>query len=184
MREGATNGSGSGYEDSAPVGPVASNVPTVSGFTPTSGFTGSTVIVNGSALDSTSHVQFGSLSASFTVVSPAQIEVTVPNGAKKAKLTITTAHGSVTPKAKFIPTFGITSFTPLSGATGAKVTIKGEGFTPSSAVQFAGVPASSVTYVSAKKLKVLVPAGAGTGPITVTNEAPAGTVSSAASFTP
>ncbi len=184
VREGAFNGSGSGYEDSAPVGPVASNVPTVSSFSPTSGFTGSTVIVNGTALDSTSQVQLGSLAAAFTVISPAQIEVTVPNGAKKGRLTVTTAHGSVTPKTKFVPTFGITSFAPLSAAAGARVTIKGEGFTPSSSVQFDGVSAASVTYFSAKKLRAIVPAGAGTGPITVTNETPAGTVSSATLFTP
>src|SRR5581483_11261035 len=184
VREGAGNGAGSGYEDSAPVGPVASDVPTVTGFSPTSGFTGSTILVHGTALDSTSSVQLGALAASFVVVSPAQLEVTVPDGAKKGKLTITTAHGSVTPKTKFTPTFGVTSFSPLSGAAGARIAIKGEGFTPSSSVEFAGVPAASVTYVSAKKLKVIVPAGAGTGPITVTNESPAGTVSSAASFTP
>jgi hypothetical protein len=184
VREAAFNESGSGYEDSATVGPVASDVPTVSGFSPTSGFTGSTILVNGTALDSTTSVQLGTLPAAFTVISPAQIEVTVPNGAKKAKLTVTTAHGSATPKTKFTPTFGIASFAPLSAATGARVTIKGEGFTPSSSVQFDGVPAASVTYMSAKKLRVLVPAGAGTGPITVSNESPAGTVSSAASFTP
>jgi hypothetical protein len=184
VREGATNGTGSGYEDSAPVGPVASNVPTISSFSPTSGFTGSTLVVKGTALDSTTQVALGTLAAAFTVISPVQIEVTVPNGAKKAKLTVTTAHGSVTPKTKFVPTFGITSFSPLSAAAGARVTIKGEGFTPSSSVQFDGVPAASVTYMSAKKLRVLVPAGAGTGPITVTNESPAGMVSSAASFTP
>jgi hypothetical protein len=184
VREGAFNSTGSGYEDSAPVGPVASDVPTVSSFSPTSGFTGSTVIVKGTALDSTGSVFVGSLAAAFTVISPVEVEVTVPNGAKKGRLTITTAHGTVTPKTKFLPTFGITSFAPLSAAVGARVTIKGEGFTPSSSVQFDGVPAASVVYLSAKKLRAYVPAGAGTGPITVTNETPPGVVSSAASFTP
>jgi hypothetical protein len=184
VREGAFNGAGSGYEDSAPVGTVVSNVPTVSGFSPTSGFTGSTLLVKGTALDSTTQVQLGALSAAFTVVSPTLLEVTVPNGAKKARLTVTTAHGTATPKTKFTPTFGITSFAPLSAAAGARVTIKGEGFTPSASVQFDGVPAASVTYLSAKKLRAIVPAGAGTGPVTVTNETPPGTVSSAVSFTP
>ncbi len=184
VREGAFNEAGSGYETSAPVGPVASDVPTVSSIGPTSGFTGSTVLVKGTALDSTTQVQLGSLTAAFNIVSPTLLEVTVPNGAKKAGFTITTAHGSVSPKTKFVPTFGITSFAPLSAAPGARVTIKGEGFTPSASVQFDGVPAASVTYMSAKKLRVIVPSGEGTGPITVTNETPAGTVTSAASFTP
>jgi hypothetical protein len=112
------------------------------------------------------------------------LEVTVPNGAKKGRLTVTTAHGTATPKTKFVPTFGITSFAPLSAAAGARVTIKGEGFTPSSSVRFDGVPAASVTYLSAKKLRAIVPSGEGTGPITVTNDTPPGTVSSAISFTP
>jgi hypothetical protein len=184
VREGAFNETGSGYEDSAPVGPVASDIPSIASFSPTSGFTGSTVLIKGSALDSTAKVQFGSLSATFTIVSPTLLEATVPNGSKKAKVSVTTAHGSVTTKAKFTPTFAITHFSPLSAAAGAKVTIKGVGFTPSSSVTFEGVPAASVTYVSAKKLKVIVPVGAGTGPITVTNESPPGSVTSAAVFTP
>ena len=184
IREGAFNATGGGYEDSAAVGPVASNVPTVTSFSPTSGFTGSTVQIKGTALDTTTQVLFGSSPAAFTVISPVLLEVTVPNGTKKSKLTVTTPNGSVTPKTKFEPTFGITSFKPLSAAAGAKVSIKGEGFTPNSSVSFDGVPAASVTYVSAKKLKVIVPAGAGTGPITVTNETPPGTVTSALDFTP
>jgi hypothetical protein len=184
LREGAFNPTGSGYEDSVPIGPVASDVPTVTGFSPASGFTGSTVLVKGTALDSTAKVLFGASQASFTIVSPVLLEVTVPNGAKKSKVTVTTAHGSVTTKAKFTPTFGIASFSPLSAAAGRKVSIKGEGFTPSSSVTFDGVPAAAVTYVSAKKLKVIVPEGAGAGPISVTNESPPGTVTSAQVFTP
>ncbi len=185
VREGASNSAGSGYEDSAAIGPVVSNVPTVSSFSPASGLTGSTVIVKGNALDSTSQVLLGSLAASFTVVSPTTLELTVPNGTKKGKITVTTPHGSVTGNAKFTATFSITAFSPQSAAAGARVTIKGVGFTPSSAVSFAGTPAASVTYVNKKKLRAIVPAGAGAGPVTVTNtEAPAGTVSSAGPFTP
>jgi hypothetical protein len=185
VREGAFNGSGSGYEVSARVGPVASNVPSISSFSPTSGSTGSTVIVKGNALDSTSHVTIGNLAAAFTAVSPTTLEVTVPNGLKKGKLAVTTAFGGATSKVKFTATFSITGFKPQSAAAGAKVTIKGLGFTPSSTVSFAGTPAASVTYNSAKKLTAFVPVGAGSGPITVTNtEAPAGTVSSAGAFTP
>jgi hypothetical protein len=51
-------------------------------------------------------------------------------------------------------------------------------------VSFNGTAAQTVTYVSSKELKVIVPAGASTGKLTVTNtEAPSGTVSSASSFT-
>jgi hypothetical protein len=55
--------------------------------------------------------------------------------------------------------------------------------TSSSSVAFDGVPAGSVSLISASKLKAAVPAGAGSGPITVTNTAaPAGSVSSAGAF--
>jgi hypothetical protein len=81
-------------------------------------------------------------------------------------------------------TLSITSFKPLSGRPGKSVTIKGTGFNASSTVSFDGVRAS-VKSVSANKLKVKVPAGAGTGPISVTNtSAPVGTVYSASSFKP
>ncbi len=185
VREGAFNASGSGYEDAIPVGPVASDVPQVTSWGPSTGITGSTIVVDGSALDSTSEVLVGKVSAQFTIVSPAELEVTVPDGAYKGRLTVKTAHGTVKPKGKFVASLSIRGFSPLSAAAGATVTIKGIGFTPTSTVSFGGTPAASVTYSSKKKLKAVVPAGAGAGPITVTNtEAPAGTVASAASFTP
>ena len=69
------------------------------------------------------------------------------------------------------------------GAAGKSVAVKGVGFTPSSHVAFDGTPAASVSYVSASKLLATVPAGASSGPLTVTNSAaPVGAVSSAASF--
>ncbi|HXB17137.1 MAG TPA: IPT/TIG domain-containing protein [Solirubrobacteraceae bacterium] len=185
LREGAFNTTGSSYEDSAAVGPVASDVPSVSGFSPSSAITGSTMIVTGSALDSTSQVKVGALDAAFAVVSPTELEVTVPDGASKGKVLVTTAHGSATTKSKFTATFSITSFAPQPAAAGSKVTIKGIGFTPSSTVSFDGTPAAAVSYLSPKKLKAVVPGGIGTGPITVTNTvSPAGTVSSPGSFTP
>ncbi len=183
VRETAHNTIGPGSADSATVGPVTSDVPAISGLGSSSGITGSTLIVNGSALDTATKVELGKLEAAFAVISPGQLDVTVPNGAKSGKISVTTSHGSVTGKPKFTVTFSITAFKPTSGA-GASVSIKGTGFTPSSTVAFDGTPAV-VSSESAKKLKVTVPAGAATGPITVTNTtAPAGTVTSAANFTP
>jgi hypothetical protein len=156
----------------------------VTGFTPASGITGSTVLVEGAALDSATAVSLAGLPASFTVVSPAKLEVTVPDGAFKGKVAVTTPGGTATAKKKFSATFTIRSFTPGSGAAGTSVTIKGVGFSSSSQVSFDGTPAT-VLSGSAKKLKVRVPAGAGNGPITITNSAaPAGTISSASAFTP
>jgi len=74
----------------------------------------------------------------------------------------------------------ITSFTPASGPVGTSVTISGTNFTGATAVLFNGASAS-FTVASATTITATVPAGATSGPISVTTSA--GTASSAASFT-
>ena len=77
----------------------------------------------------------------------------------------------------------IVEFTPNSGAVGTSVTIYGTGFSPVSAqntVKFNGVTAA-VQSASETQLVATVPAGATTGPISVTS--PAGTATSAVPFT-
>jgi hypothetical protein len=163
---------------------AVAEAPKISGISPGSGITGSTVTIEGGGLAGTDEVQFGSLPARFTVLSSTRVEAVVPNGAKKAAISLTTPGGSATSKAKFAPTLSISSFTPQAGAPGRSVTIKGVGFNALTSVSFAGVRAQVQTE-SPKKLKVTVPAGASAGPIAVTNmAAPLGTVYSASSFTP
>jgi subtilase family serine protease len=183
VRETAHNSLGSGSADSAVIQTIVSNVPSIAGFNPTSGITGSTFTVTGTGFDTTNEVQLGKLTASFTVIAPTKLEVTIPDGAANGKLAVITAHGSTTSKAKFTVTLAIKSF--KASGKGTEVTIKGTGFNSSSTVAFGGVQAASVTVSSKSKIKATVPAGAMAGPITVTNTvAPVGTVSSAASFTP
>jgi hypothetical protein len=158
-------------------------VPAISGFTPSSGITGSSFTIEGDALDGVDEVKLGKLSANFTVLSPTRIEAVVPDGAKLGKLAVAGAGGAASTKQKFTPTLSVTGFGPKHGAPGKAVTIKGVGFTHGSQVFFGGVAATAVQYVSASKLSAVVPEGAGSGPISVTNAAaPAGTVSSASSF--
>jgi YD repeat-containing protein len=79
-------------------------------------------------------------------------------------------------------TVSIIEFTPDKGAVGTSVTIYGTGFslTPTqNSVSFNGV-AATVTAASATQLIVAVPAGASTGPITVTT--PNGSATSTTSF--
>jgi len=184
VQETAVNGSGQGAPAaSAQSATVASNVPAITGFSPSSGITGSAFTIEGSALASVSQVKLGKLSAAFTVLSPTQIEAIVPNGAKAGKVSISAPGGSATTKSKFFPTFSIVSFSPKHGAPGKTVKLKGLGFTASSSVTFDGVSSSQVTYVSPTRLEAVAPAGAASGTIAVTNTAaPAGTVLSAASF--
>jgi hypothetical protein len=185
VQETAANAAGEGAPaDSAPSAVVVSNVPKLVGFTPSAAITGSAVTIEGTGLGTVSRVEFGKLSASFTVLSSTQVEAIVPDGASKGKISVTTPLGTLTSKAKFTPTLSVTDVTPESGGPGTAVTIKGVGFNASSTVSFGGV-AATIKSVSAKKIKLKVPAGAAAGPIAVTNtSAPIGTVSSASSFTP
>jgi hypothetical protein len=55
----------------------------------------------------------------------------------------------------------ISSFSPQEAVPGTTVNIDGANFTSTSAVQFAGLSAGSVTYVSPSRLQAIVPQGAG-----------------------
>jgi IPT/TIG domain len=179
-----SNASGAGAAaESAPTAAIASSVPQVTGVSPASAITGESVTISGSALTATSQVRFGSLAATFTVVSAHQIQAVVPSGAIAASVSIVTPAGKATSTLKFTPSLSVTGETPSRAKQGAIVTIKGLGFTPTSTVSFHGAPATSVTYISATTLKAVVPAGASTGLIGITNSAaPIGSVTTAGSF--
>jgi len=68
-------------------------VPTISSFTPTSGPVGTVVTINGTGLKQATAVKFGTIVATFTVVSDAKITTTVPTGAVTAKISVTTPGG-------------------------------------------------------------------------------------------
>jgi IPT/TIG domain len=185
VQETAGNAAGTGPPaDSAATAVVVSDSPKLARFTPSSGITGSVVMIEGSSLGGVTQVDFGKLTASFKVLSTKQVEAIVPDGAAKGKVSVTTPAGTLTSKGKFTPTLSVTSMKPASGGPGTKVTIKGVGFNASSTVSFDGV-AATIKSVSSKSIKLTVPAGAGTGPIAVANTtAPVGTVFSAGNFTP
>ena len=185
IQETAANSFGGGVEQSSAASAVVpSGVLSLTGFTPPSGITGSAVTISGTALGQTTSVEFGTLTASFKVLSSTTLEAIVPNGAKKGKITLLGPGGSVVSKAKFTPTLSVTGTSPASGSVGKQISIKGVGFAPGVSVSFGGVAATSLARSSSTKLKVLIPAGALSGPVTVTNtQGPVGTVQSAASFT-
>jgi hypothetical protein len=78
------------------------------------------------------------------------------------------------------PAPAVASFAPASGPVGATVTITGSNFTVASAVTLNGVALTGFTVVNATTLTFTVPAGATSGPVTVTTAG--GTATSATAF--
>jgi len=153
--------------------------PAITGFAPASGPVGTRVTITGTNLTGATSVTFGAVSASFTVTSAFEIQATVPAGAKSGPLSVTTPGGTATNSSAFTvvspPT--ITGFAPTTGPVGTTVTISGTNFTGATSVTFNAVSAS-FTVTSAAEIQATVPAGATTGPLSVTT--PGGSASSSA----
>ena len=149
-------------------------VPTITGFTPTSGLVGTTVTINGTNLIGATSVTFnGTAAATFNVVSATQMTAVVPAGATTGKIAVTTPGGTATSTADFtvttpppVPT--ITGFTPTSGLVGTTVTINGTNLTGATGVTFNGAASTTFNVVSAIQIIGVVPTGATTGKIAVT----------------
>jgi len=158
-----------------------SQPPTLTSFTPSSGFIGATVTLSGTNLTNASALQFNGTAATFTVVNAATISATVPAGANSGPITVTTPDGTETSAVSFtvLPPPTITAFTPSSGALYTVITITGTSFYNVSSVQFNGT-ASIFILVNSTTITAKVQAGTTSGPISVTT--PGGTVSSVASF--
>jgi IPT/TIG domain len=163
---------------------TASPVPTITSFTPTSGPLGSSVDITGTGFFGASAVTFNSTSATFTVASNTHITATVPAGATTGPIKVTTPGGTATSATNFTVTGGaiaITSFSPISGVIGTSVVITGVGFTGVNRVRFNGTSAT-FSVNSNTQITATVPAGATTGPISVTKPGN-NTATSSTSFT-
>jgi RNA polymerase sigma factor (sigma-70 family) len=162
---------------------VTTAAPAVTGLSPASGATGTTVQIGGSRLGSATIVRFNGTAAEFTIVSESQITAHVPSGATSGPVTVVTPQGTATSSSSFTVTAAapaIEGFSPGSGAAGSYVTVAGHGFTGTTAVKFNGVSAS-FSVASDTQLYAAVPSGATSGPISVTT--PNGTAASAGTYT-
>src|SRR5881396_3839752 len=137
---------------SRPVTVTVSNAspPTITSFTPASGPVGTSVTISGTNFTDASAVLFNGTSASFTVNSATSIAATVPSGATTGPISVTTADSTASSAGSFTvgdttpPTVTIDqaagqadptsappiNFTavfskPVSGFTGAGVTLSG-----------------------------------------------------------
>jgi large repetitive protein len=158
--------------------------PTISSFTPTVGFVRKTVTIAGTGFTDATNVDFagqsGTVTASFSVVSDAQISTRVPDGAVTGPISVTTPGGTASSSTSFRVRPKISGFTPTSGPVGTSVTINGSAFLGATIVKFNGKRAT-FTVVDYHTITATVPAGATTGPVVVVT--PSGNAKSPRSFT-
>ena len=164
--------------------------PRITGFAPSSAAAGSQTVVsvtgtNLLAASGAPVVKIGAFTippASVATATATLIQLRVPLGAVTGPIGVTTIDATATSAAPLvvIQPPHVTSLTPTSGTVGALVTIGGTSLLGTTAVTFTGPVTVTPTAVTATSLKALVPAGAQTGPISVTNSA--GTGASTTSF--
>ncbi len=159
-------------------------LPAITGFAPAQAAAGATLIVTGTNFSSVKQVQVAGLNAPFVIRSNSSIEVTVPSGATKGPISVTTPDTTVRSVLPFqapgLP--AIFSFSPLFARAGQTVSMFGTNFSGTGQVSFNGHPAATFTVLSPGEISVSVPSGAGlSGPITVTT--PIGTARSSDNFT-
>jgi alpha-tubulin suppressor-like RCC1 family protein len=160
--------------------------PAISGFSPTSGVAGTTITINGTGLGGTTAITFSGssgnvVSAGFTVSNGSITGVVVPAGAITGPVSVTAAGGATaTSSSNFVVPPVLTAIAPPLGQTGTVLSLTGTNLTGATAVTFSGssgnVVSSGFTVASSTSITgIVVPAGAQTGPVTVTT--PSGTSS-------
>jgi len=156
---------------------ITTDGPTVTSFDPTSGGPSTSVVITGTNFTGATSVTFGGVSAKFKLNSATQITGTVPAAAVTGPVAVTTPKGTATSAASFtvIPVPEIASFSPEKGTVGTSVVLTGTAFTGATAVAFNGTAATSFTVDSDAQITATVPAGASTGPISVTTAGGTGT---------
>jgi hypothetical protein len=155
--------------------------PRITGISPNTNPSGSTVTITGQSLTNASSVLFNGVpSTNVTVLSNTSIQAKVPTGFTTGPVTVTTPGGTTNSSPLlYYAAPVISAFAPDGGGPGTSVTVFGSSFQGATAVKFNGVSAS-FNNVTGTQLTAVVPSGASTGPISVT--APAGTATSAEVF--
>ena len=158
--------------------------PVLSSFDLASGPVGTSVVITGTGFNNASAVKFNGTAATGYTVNTAgtQLTVAVPTGATTGTISLTTPGSTTTSSTSFTvvlpPT--ITSFSPPDGPVATSVIITGTNLSNATAVTFNNVNAPGFVVNSATQITVSVPAGASTGPVSVTT--PIGTGSSSGNF--
>jgi len=147
---------------------------TVTGFTPQSATSGTMITITGSGFLNTPVVTFGGIAATNVhVVNDSMLTATVAGGSTGYVAAQAFNGIDSIPGFTFIPSVVpqppvLTSFSPLTGATGAKITLGGHNLTNVTSVSFGDVSAASFQVLSDSVIVAVVGAGA-TGEVTVAN---------------
>jgi uncharacterized protein (TIGR03437 family) len=155
--------------------PTITSFSPASGYMPTEGVTGTTVIITGINFSTTAVdniVKFNGVNAAVSTSTSTQLTTIVPSGASTGKITVSVNGITATSTNDFTvnKSVTITSFTPASASPGHFITITGTGFSTvasQNVVSFnnsAEIPATSSTETT---LNVVVPVGATSGKLTV-----------------
>ncbi len=156
--------------------------PRITGISPNTNPPGATITITGQSLTNANSVLFNGVpSTNVTVLGNTSIQAKVPTGFTTGPVTVTTPGGTTNSSPLlYYAAPVISAFAPDIGGPGTSVTLFGSSFQGTTAVKFNGTDAS-FSGVTASQLTAVVPAGASSGPISVT--APAGTATSAEVFT-
>ena len=134
---------------------------------------GGAVTIEGTGFTGATGVAFGTVTASYTVVSDTELTATIPPGAGTVEVSVTTPGGvsadSGSSQYAYLPVPAVASVSPSSGATsgGNSVTITGSGFSGLTWVSFNGHIATDVTQLSTTELTATAPAGSGTVDVSI-----------------
>ena len=152
---------------------VTGPAPIVDGFSPGVGAPRASVLIYGANFSNPVSVKFnGAIDTSAFATASTLISAQVPDAATTGRILVTTGGGATTSSNTFFVTKApvITNFFPGRGqATYTAVTIEGGNFSGVTGVGFNGKSVAGFSMLAPNQIAVRVPAGATTGPITVTN---------------
>jgi uncharacterized repeat protein (TIGR01451 family) len=153
--------------------------PIITNFSPTLGEAGAPVTIGGLNLTSVTSVTFNGKAGTITGYGANYIQASPPSGSGIGPIKVFTSTGSFTTSNNFTNAAGpmITDFLPVLGPVGSLVTIDGINFTSATTLKFGGT-AASPTLVGDTQISAAVPAGASSGPISVTGNSTTYTTSS------
>jgi hypothetical protein len=147
---------------------------TITSITPDSGSEGTIVQIKGtgfSATASENQVNLNGKACPVANASATQLTITIPAAAGTGKIVVKVAGKTAESTTfTFEASLAITSITPTTGAKETEVVLKGTGFSTTASNNTVTIndKACTVTNATATQLTIVIPSGAGTGPIQVT----------------